>query len=205
VLVSNVKGGDQNSLADVKSDVEALQEDLVEDLGTKRGQEIKRYHHYGNCPYGFTYLHAARSCYKVVFESHGWTSAIQKCNELRWGSHLATITSATENNAVKAFLAFEIRKNAGNTACIPSDLPDIGVAFWTSGQRIIENSCESPFVWKPSSDKKLLFEFTNWAPGEPNCHRKDQEGCMHIWANHNFGWNDIWCSAKICPLCEYKP
>lgn len=60
------------------------------------------------CPSGFTYLHSAGSCYKAVFEGHNWTSAAQKCQELRPGSHLAAITTAAKDNAIKTFLKTEL-------------------------------------------------------------------------------------------------
>ena len=60
------------------------------------------------CPPGFTYVSSAARCYKVVYEGHDWYSAGEKCQELHRGSHLAAITSATENTAVKKFLASEL-------------------------------------------------------------------------------------------------
>src|SRR6218665_2919992 len=60
------------------------------------------------CPPGFTYLTSAGSCYKVIFERDDWYSAGRKCQRLRHGSHLAAITSAAENSAIKTFLASKL-------------------------------------------------------------------------------------------------
>jgi len=40
LLHATAKGGDHNSMSDVKSDVEALQTNIIEDLGSKRVQEF---------------------------------------------------------------------------------------------------------------------------------------------------------------------
>lgn len=156
------------------------------------------------CPRGFTYLPGAGRCYRVVRESHDWNSAARRCLELNPRSHLAAIETEAENDALKSFLASEINKNVGNTACIPNYFwSSPGNLFWTSGQRLIENDCGSQFVWKVASDTKLVYEFTNWKAGEPSCGDKS-EFCMDIDAKRNFAWNDIPCSLKICPVCEYN-
>lgn len=194
----------QNSLEDVKSDVEDIK-DLIESLSAKLEQKFKcQPSKTVFCPRGFTYLPLAESCYKVVHESHDWTSAAETCQKLGRGSRLVAITSEAESNALKTFLTSEITKNAGSTACVASDWTGLGSFFWTSGQRKIEGDCKYPFIWKLFNEKQLPFGFTNWLPGEPSC-GGNTENCMHLWATKNFGWNDAQCSVKICPLCEYNP
>lgn len=85
------------------------------------------------------------------------------------------------------------------------EAPLHGKVFWVSGQRLVENNCNTHFVWKPSSVEKLSLLFTSWKPGEPNCAGNKQESCMHIWPLANFQWNDESCNWRMCPLCEYKP
>ena len=51
---------------------------------------------------------SAESCYKVIYERDNWYSAGWKCQDLVQGSHLAYISSATENTVVKTFLASEL-------------------------------------------------------------------------------------------------
>src|SRR6218665_291482 len=60
------------------------------------------------CPPGFTYVPSATRCCKVVYEGHDWYSAGKKCQKLHRGSHLAAVTSATENKVLKPFLASEL-------------------------------------------------------------------------------------------------
>src|SRR6218665_3882539 len=84
-----------------------------------------------------------------------------------------------------------------NAACIPEEWTSSGDLFWTSGQRIDENNCKSPFVWKPSSDTQQPIYFTNWFPNEPSCLRT-VEGCLFISAKRNFSWGDLGCTWKIC-------
>lgn|SRR6218665_849938 len=61
------------------------------------------------CPPGFTHLQAADSCYKVIYERYDWATAGTKCQLLSSGSHLATIRSAAENDALTTFLAGEVK------------------------------------------------------------------------------------------------
>jgi len=156
------------------------------------------------CPSGYTYLPEAKKCYKVVFESHDWTSAGRKCQDIARGSHLVAITNKEESTALSAFLTTELTKNPGQTACIPISWPGHGDLFWTSGYRQIENNCKSPFLWKLPNDKTLAFTFTNWQKGEPNCYGSS-ENCMHLLARENFEWNDAPCNWKMCPVCETTP
>src|SRR6218665_810360 len=102
---------------------------------------------------------------------------------------------------------YVLTENVGNTAsCVSSDYRVDGEFFWTSGQRLVGNSCKSPFVWKPWSDKTLSFEFSRWAPGQPDCSRpSNKEFCIHIWPKQDFAWNDILCNTRFCPLCEFSP
>lgn len=197
LLAATVKRADQNALADVESDSEALQKELIAQQSNWPPSQT------GKCPRGFTYLPSTGSCYKVVYESHDWYSAGRKCQQLRSGSHLVAITSAEENSAVKAFLASETSKNVGNTACFLDGHTSWGFIFWTSGQQLIKSNCRSPFVWKQSSEKLEAFEYTNWNGGEPNC--GSGEFCVNIPVYNNFRWVDDRCSAKTCPLCEYTP
>jgi len=95
-------------------------------------------------------------------------------------------------------------ENISNGICTPSIYTKAGDLFWTSGQRQIENSCRSPYVWKPSRNEMLPVRFSNWLQGEPNCDH-NREFCFHIWPLRNFTWNDNSCNIQICPLCEYTP
>lgn len=92
--------------------------------------------------------------------------------------------------------------NVGNTACLRNGDASLGLMHWTSGQRLIENDCNSSFAWKISSDKLLAFDFTYWDKGDPNCWNNN-EFCALIF--RNFKWIDLPCSDKFCPLCEYTP
>jgi len=98
-----------------------------------------------------------------------------------------------------------LTENAGKThVCISSDYDfrQHGEWFWTSGQRLVENNCKSPFAWKPWSDTRLSFEFSNWVSRQPDCARYI-ESCVNIWPKFDFGWNDAPCKTSICSICEY--
>lgn len=51
---------------------------------------------------------STESSYKALYEGHDWLSAGDRCQEIRPGSHLAVITSAEKNKALRSFLASEI-------------------------------------------------------------------------------------------------
>jgi len=211
-LISTTAQGDdqcctdtQRQLKVVKSDVDIVK-GLIRDLSSKLEQQFKWQPstNVGACQPGFTYLPASKSCYKVVFERHNWTSAAERCQTIRDGSHLPAITCEAENYALTKLIASELSRNVGSTACVPYGLAQLGNLFWTSGQRQYANDCKSNFVWKISGGRKLTVPFTNWMTGEPNC-ANNAEFCVDMVAARNYAWNDVPCSLKICPVCEYRP
>ena len=98
---------------------------------------------------------------------------------------------------------YVFKENGDNRACVPKEFPMRGSFFWTSGQRLNE-TCQSSFVWKPSSGKRLALKFEDWQPGQPDC-IGGNEFCLDLWGMHGFAWNDEECNIEICSLCEYKP
>jgi len=81
-------------------------------------------------------------------------------------------------------------ENISTTTCIPREHPGLESVFWTSGQRLIEDDCTTPFVWKLSIDKQLPLQFTNWEGSNPSC-SYNAEFCLHVYPKLGFQWNDI--------------
>jgi len=86
----------------------------------------------------------------------------------------------------------------------------LGVCFWTAGQRI-DPSRRSTFVWRETStgshpEKVSLISYTNWLAGEPNySFRSDEnEACMNLYSasSYIYKWSDTPCSFLMCSVCE---
>ena len=81
-----------------------------------------------------------------------------------------------------------------------------GYGFITSGQRLIDNDCSSPFAWMPYPGTHIPFNYTNWSPGQPNCWSCPEgryESCAHYDSAYNFQWNDYDCHDAMCPICQF--
>src|SRR5688572_7966510 len=72
---------------------------------------------------------------------------------------------------------YVFKENGDNRACLLKGNIN-GSCFWTSGQRVNE-SCQSSFVWKPSSGKTLPLKFQAWTKDEPNC-LDSNEFCLDL-------------------------
>nr|AAB94561.1 chemoattractive glycoprotein ES20 [Lumbricus terrestris] len=124
------------------------------------------------CPPGFTYLPAGESCYKVIFESHDWHSATERCRQESRG--LAAISTPEESIAVKEFIDTEISKDsAGAAVCHPTG--QSGIRFWTSGLQTKDTCTKTSFLLKITNTFEVPFDFTNWADGEPTLPRKTEK------------------------------
>ena len=103
--------------------------------------------------------------------NHCWTQARNMCEAD--GGHLATITSAPENNLLRSLTiendpsVLEGGPYIGGT-CV--GLP-WGQFYWITGE---------PFV------------YTNWLSGAPNGSSGTTEQYLHFWRWSNLGWNDQW-------------
>ena len=95
---------------------------------------------------------------------------------------------------------YVFKENGENGVCHPKDYPMRDSYFWTSGQRLNE-SCQSSFVWKPSSGKRLALKLESWIESEPDC-LGGNEFCLDLWSKYGFSWNDDPCNKKTC---EYTP
>ena len=83
-----------------------------------------------------------------------------------------------------------------------------GVALWTAGQRNYWDRRE--FLWKvmvrPPNPSPTFMNFpltwTNWRQGEPNNYG-GYEGCIFMWLDHQYQWNDEPCDRHYCFVCEH--
>jgi len=107
--------------------------------------------------------------YKRIGERKTWTEAKEYCESQ--GGHLVTITSTKENEAVYNLIA-DGAKNV----------------YWIGGYLFGDG-----WVWVTGEK----WEYTNWAPGEPN-DRGGNESCIQMYRLKNYDdmnvpgmWNDI--------------
>lgn len=102
----------------------------------------------------------------------------------------------------------------GTSVCVLSDTSQycnwvVGSAgFWSSGQLLTVNDCNSTWMWKPTANTSFPITFFDWAsPVEPNCGddvTKDggHESCIMYWQGENYQWNDMDCATPWCPICQ---
>jgi len=58
-------------------------------------------------------------------------------------------------------------------------------------------------MWKATSKDRYSIKYSNWNPGQPD-YNKHREGCMNIWPNQGYKWNDLPCKWKTCFVCELE-
>jgi len=77
--------------------------------------------------------------------------------------------------------------------------------YWTSGQRSDSTSCStsSEWVWKAYPGVSTPVTYVTWITNEPNC-QNNEETCVAISSLPRMDgfWNDVKCTALLCPLCE---
>ena len=92
----------------------------------------------------------------------------------------------------------------GSVACPKStNVKGDSTVFYVGGQRIVEQDCDSAFVWKLNSTTTIPFTYTNWAPGEPNCDFGN-EGCLNLYSVLNYQWNDGACAFRTHYICQIE-
>jgi len=139
----------------------------------------------GNCTTDATYTKTPTGCYMLVTGmKHSWNYAV--CPGT--GAHLAIIKSAEHQGDVKTVL--------DKTSDLHGKCPH---GIWIGGKR--ETDCRSnKFNWQPSG---LAFDYTDWAPGEPNC-LSGPEWCVALYTQPDkyLLWDDYVCYYSTCFLCQ---
>jgi len=143
------------------------------------------------CPPGFTYSSRSNKCYKAIREPLTWINARRKCSSLATGAHLVVVENKVHNDAITEYLQTVNQQEIASCR-----------NYFTSGQRIEENNCNSAFVWKPYDTEYIHKIYTNWNTNEPNCYFGKVEGCIEYRSDGK--WNDGPCSELRCSLCEAK-
>ena len=79
--------------------------------------------------------------------------------------------------------------------------PDIGIYFWTAGQRI-DPARDSPFIWRVKStdthsETVSPMSYTNWGGGQPSyLYLNRIQACMLLWGGRSYTWDDVECSCE---------
>jgi mannose receptor, C type len=131
------------------------------------------------CSSGYVYINAA--CYYLGSSLVTWYAANATCNSLGAGVHLATISSATEQDAIWAYY---------------------GSLFLWIGLNCIATHASSGttgevWVWADGSTST----YRNWRSGEPNNY-DNNEACVEY---AYYLWNDNNCANTHQYLCKYTP
>ena len=69
----------------------------------------------------------------------------------------------------------------------------MGLDAWIG---LSDKKAEGDWTWTADNSK---VSFTNWFPGEPNGHRR--ENCA-MFFRHGLGWNDAMCMFPASFICE---
>ena len=88
------------------------------------------------------------------------------------GGHLVTITSAAENDFVSALVADQ---GFGNRE-----------RYWLGGYQPFPNGDENVWAWVTGE----AWDYTNWAPGEPNNGVGGTQHWLHYWPDVGL-WDDM--------------
>jgi len=121
--------------------------------------------------------------YQVLQQRVNWQVAYENC-AMMYG-HLATITSAEENEALRKI----VTNHGGST--------------WLGGCResvIKEGGNFYTWVWITGEE----MSYTHWDGGEPNNYQNLPETCMHMYASSGL-WNDYHyaSSSATAYVCEW--
>ena len=118
-------------------------------------------------------------CYMLFAAAETWTDAIMRCAELPGRTHLAVITSASEDAIVASFGVY-------------GSVPDA----WLGGTDAIT---EGQWVWITGEP---MTDYTHWRAGEPN--NSGTENCMIIELDTPAAeWDDRPCDINLYhTICE---
>ena len=83
-----------------------------------------------------------------------------------------------------------------------TQVENLGLSVWTAGQWS-DAAKKSDFVWKTKAST-FPMNYTNWYKGEPN-NMRGEEGCVNLWLQQNYTWNDAPCHTPLCFVCEVSP
>ncbi|XP_066205179.1 pulmonary surfactant-associated protein D [Saccopteryx leptura] len=119
-----------------------------------------------------------RSVGDKIFKTAGFEKAFQDAQKIctQAGGQLPSPRSAAENEAVSQLIIAQNR----------------GAAFLS----ITDSKTEGKFTY-PSGEPLV---YSNWAPGEPNNDRGDED-CVEIFTNGK--WNDKSCAESRLVICEF--
>ena len=134
-----------------------------------------------------TYVQIGSYGYKLMTKKVTFYNAQQSCKKWDSTSHLASIHSKAEHNALIKLL---YQSNEGSA--------------WLGGS---DKDKEKQWCWDDGSK----FSYAKWAPGEPNNHGGNQN-CLQLvsdgWKKWGSSLRDIWddavCSDKRAFICKRK-
>ncbi|XP_045194632.2 perlucin-like [Mercenaria mercenaria] len=129
------------------------------------------------------------SCYQFnVVNKQSWSDAKNECHKVN--AHLVVIETQEENDFLAAHL---------NGLISSTDIHhDSASSVWIGG-----SDDDTEGFWEWSDINKLILEYTNWAPGEPDTGGGDHdEDCISMVGRRHFQWQDRRCSESHSYVCE---
>ncbi|XP_052103509.1 perlucin-like [Mytilus californianus] len=136
-----------------------------------------------DCPNG--YMRHDDSCYKLYASTKAtWAEAFMYCQV--FGSDLAVIETAREQNFIEGFLRREFKKGMSD-------------GVWIGGTDAL---VEGEWQWIKTGVSINQQEYRHWWPGEPNSSGALGEDCMDLLHHESYNWNDQRCDVHANFLCE---
>ncbi|XP_061438618.1 C-type lectin LmsL-like isoform X2 [Rhineura floridana] len=123
------------------------------------------------------------NCYGYFSDKKCWKEAEEECQ--KQGSHLASILSKQECCHLRRYLS--------------KFLPDGDV--WIGLHNPQKDPRSTSWQWSDG----LVFDHTEWSPGQPNNYGEAGEFCVELWRSTGFKrWNDEVCRRKNSFVCKYE-
>ena len=115
-------------------------------------------------------------CYFYSTDKESWNDAEEYCQEE--GGHLASVNTP----AIQEYVKYELKRRSMDSA-------------WFGG-----NDIEEEGVWKWTDSTP--WEFTDWAPNEPNNYAGQEDCLEQHWEGLELIWNDRPCTYNEPFVCS---
>ncbi|XP_013402517.1 perlucin-like [Lingula anatina] len=117
-------------------------------------------------------------CYFFSCMQKSWSHAQAYCRSI--SSHLARITSQSENNMIVSYVR---------------NYFSVNFSWWLGGNDMAQ---EGRWVWVGTNS---VLSYTNWYPGEPS-NNEGIEHCLELRSVITHRWNDAPCGHAKNFICE---
>jgi hypothetical protein len=151
-----------------------------------------------HCPTNFTAIRDEYEfCYYFGTKQVNWEHARDFCVRLSDMSTLAVLEKEETNTALQNYLLTS--KNFSDCD-----------SFFIALRLVDDTNCAKGFIWKPHYRYTAVpyseVEYPCWAEGQPNCaeHNGEYQACGTLHTAYHYRWNDEYCGARRCYICQVR-